>query len=100
MFDDQAQHIAYIIDTVKKRGEQVVEPTAEAEDAWVQQISRWPGSARRRSSRRARRATTTTKARAPAANMQNSPYAPGINAFNALLKEWRDADTLDGMTID
>ena len=32
--------------------------------------------------------------------MQNSPYAPGINAFNALLKDWRDADTLDGMTID
>ena len=31
--------------------------------------------------------------------MQNSPYAPGIIAFNSLLKDWRDADALDGMTI-
>ena len=30
-------------------------------------------------------------------NMQNSPYAPGINAFNALLKQWRDAGDLAGM---
>jgi hypothetical protein len=31
--------------------------------------------------------------------MQNSPYAPGINAFNAVLKEWRDAGDLAGMAV-
>ena len=37
MFDDQAVHVAHIIDTVKKRGKRVIEVTAEAEDAWVKQ---------------------------------------------------------------
>ena len=31
--------------------------------------------------------------------MQNSPYAPGINASSALLKEWRDNDRLEGTTL-
>jgi hypothetical protein len=31
--------------------------------------------------------------------MQNSPYAPGINAFNELLARWREAGTLEGMTL-
>ena len=38
MFDDQAVHVAYIVDTVKKRGKQAIEATADAEDAWVKQI--------------------------------------------------------------
>jgi hypothetical protein len=33
------------------------------------------------------------------ATMQNSPYAPGINAFNAVLKGWRDAGELAGMAL-
>ncbi len=32
-------------------------------------------------------------------NMQSSPYAPGINAFNALLKSWREAGELEGLTL-
>jgi hypothetical protein len=31
--------------------------------------------------------------------MQNSPYAPGINAFNDLLAEWRKKGDLEGMTL-
>jgi hypothetical protein len=31
--------------------------------------------------------------------MQNSPYAPGINAFNDELKRWRDAGDLEGMKL-
>ena len=38
MFDDQARHIAYIIKEVKARGAIAVEPTAEAEEAWVEVI--------------------------------------------------------------
>jgi hypothetical protein len=32
-------------------------------------------------------------------SMQNSPYAPGINAFNDLLAKWREAGSLEGMTL-
>jgi hypothetical protein len=31
--------------------------------------------------------------------MQNSPYAPGINAFNALLAEWRANGRFEGMQL-
>ena len=40
MFDDQAQHIAYIIAEAKKRGATEVEPTPEAQDAWVTTIKK------------------------------------------------------------
>ena len=31
--------------------------------------------------------------------MQNSPYAPGINAFNALLEQWRAKGDLEGLIL-
>jgi len=98
MFDDQAQHVAYIIEQVQRRGLKVIEPTAEAEDAWVQEIVGMAGSG----------ATAFLEECTPgyynregqgSANMQNSPYAPGINAFNKLLAAWREKDDLAGMDI-
>ena len=100
MFDDQAVHVAYIVDTVKKRGKQVVEATADAEDAWVKQIVALAGFGAQAFLEACTPGYYNREGKSAGANMQNSPYAPGINAFNALLKEWRDADTLDGMTID
>ena len=44
MFDDQAVHVSYIIDEVKKRGMQVVEVTPEAEEAWVAEIVQLAGT--------------------------------------------------------
>ncbi|WP_330254930.1 NAD(P)/FAD-dependent oxidoreductase [Nocardia sp. NBC_00565] len=38
MFEQQADHIAYIIAQAQARGATVVEPSREAEDAWVQTI--------------------------------------------------------------
>ncbi|MEM7078248.1 MAG: NAD(P)/FAD-dependent oxidoreductase [Pseudomonadota bacterium] len=102
MFDDQAVHVAYIIDEVAKRGKAAAEVTAEAEEEWVQQIISLAGMG----------ATAFLADCTPGyynregaidgksdVNMQNSPYAPGINAFNALLKTWRDAGELQGMTL-
>jgi cyclohexanone monooxygenase len=99
MFDDQAVHVAYIVDMVKKRGKQVVEATADAEDAWVQQIVALAGFGAQAFLESCTPGYYNHEGKSAGASMQNSPYAPGINAFNALLKEWRDADTLDGMTI-
>jgi cyclohexanone monooxygenase len=99
MFDDQAQHVAHIIKEVQQRGKRTVEPTAEAEEAWVQQIVAMAGSG----------ATAFLEECTPgyynregqgSANMQNSPYAPGINAFNALLKKWREDGDMEGMTLN
>jgi len=100
MFDDQAVHVSYIIDEVMARGKDTVEVTTEAEDAWVEEIVRLAGTG----------ATAFLEECTPGyynregtvksgATRQNSPYAPGINAFNALLERWRQAGDLDGMAL-
>ena len=100
MFDDQAVHVAYIIGAVKQRGLQVAEVTADAEAAWVAQIVELAGTGATAFLEQCtpgyynREGTTGS-----GASMQNSPYAPGINAFNALLKQWRDRDDLEGMQL-
>ncbi len=100
MFDDQAVHVSYIIDEVMSRGNQTVEVTEEAEDAWVQQIIALAGTGATAFLQECtpgyynREGTTTS-----GASMQNSPYAPGINAFNDLLKAWRDNGDMEGMTL-
>ncbi len=100
MFDDQAMHVSYIIEEVKKRGKQVVEVTRDAEEAWIQEIISRAGAG----------ATAFLEDCTPGyynregtvgrgANMQNSGYAPGLNVFNDLLQAWRDKGDLEGMEL-
>ena len=100
MFDDQAVHVSYVIDEVLSRGRATVEVTAEAEEAWVQEIVRLAGSGSTAFLEECtpgyyNREGTVSKGM----TMQNSPYAPGINAFNALLAQWRDRGDLEGMEL-
>ena len=100
MFDDQAAHIAYIVREVQQRGKRVVEVTPEAEQAWVAEIRRLavnnhdfqeactPGYYNNEG--------LLEKAEG---SLAAEVYAPGINAFNALLAKWREAGTLEGMTL-
>ena len=102
MFDDQAVHVAYIVDEVKKRGARVVEVTPEAEDAWVNQIVALAAAGAAGAGAFLEQCTPgyyNREGKSANANMQNSPYAPGINAFNAVLKEWRDTGDLAGMEL-
>lgn len=100
MFDDQAAHVSHIIQEVKKRGKQCIEVTQDAEETWVQEIRRLanhgvraflqectPGYYNREGSL------------GENDNGLFSNYSPGINAFNRLLKEWRDKGDLNGMAL-
>ncbi|MEM7099728.1 MAG: NAD(P)/FAD-dependent oxidoreductase [Pseudomonadota bacterium] len=100
MFDDQAVHVSYIIDQVLTGEHDTIEVTPEAEEEWVQQIVALAGTG----------ATAFLEDCTPGyynregqtakgASMQNSPYAPGINAFNDLLAKWREAGDMRGMTL-
>jgi cyclohexanone monooxygenase len=100
MFDDQAQHISYIVREVQQRGKRVAEVTPEAEAAWVAEIRRLAIS-----NRDYQEACTPgyynnegllDKAEG---SLASEVYAPGINAFNALLAEWREAGDLPGMLL-
>ncbi len=101
MFDDQARHIAYIIREVQQRGKKTVDVTPAAESAWVAEVRRLAVN-----NRDFQEACTPgyynnegllEKAEG---SLVLEVYAPGINAFNALLAEWRAAGNLDGMALN
>ncbi len=99
MLDDQAQHIAYIINETKKRG-RYSQPTEEAEAEWVATIRRLavmntaffesctPGYYNNEGQLATR-----------GGGLNGEAYAPGANAFNALLAEWRAKGDLEGLEI-
>ncbi len=99
MFDDQAVHVSYIINEVLARGKTAVEVTEEAEQAWVEQIVNLAGTGAQAFLEQCTPGYYNREGKGSGGNMQNSPYAPGINAFNALLAQWREKGTLEGMKL-
>jgi len=101
MFDDQAVHVAFIVDEVLKRGKEVVEVTTEAEQAWIDEIVRLAGSGTAAAAflEECTPGYYNREGQGRGASMQNSPYTPGINAFNALLAKWREQGDFEGMTL-
>ena len=100
MFDDQAVHVSYIIDEVQKRGATTIEVDAEAEKAWVEEIVRLAGGGNAEFLEACTPGYYNREGQVgKGVSMQNSLYAPGINAFNDLLARWRETGTLEGMTL-
>lgn len=97
MFDDQAQHIAYIIAEARKRGVTEVEPAPEAQDAWVSTIKKL--SVVNRAYLESCTPGYYNNEGDVAGGQAGQTYAPGINAFNALLADWRNAGELEGLTL-
>ncbi|MCS5571929.1 MAG: NAD(P)/FAD-dependent oxidoreductase [Pseudomonadales bacterium] len=94
--DEQAQHIGYIIKTCTERGIKTVQPTQEAEDAWVQEIIDLS-----RISDSFQEACTpgyyNNEGQANPASRQNSAYGKGPNKFFAKMKAWREEGLLSGL---
>ena len=99
MFDDQAVHVAYVVDEVKRRGKQVAEVTAEAEERWVAEIVSLAGMGATAFLEQCTPGYYNREGKGTQGNMQNSAYAPGINAFNALLAQWREQGDMQGMEL-
>jgi cyclohexanone monooxygenase len=99
MFDDQAVHVGYIIEEVGKRGMTTVEATEDAEQAWVEQIVALAGTGAAAFLEECTPGYYNREGQG-STSMQNSPYAPGINAFNALLADWREKGDLEGMALN
>ena len=104
MFDDQAIHVSAIINEVKARGAQVAEVTAQAEQEWVDEILKLAAANAGGAGAFLQECTPGYYNREGAGAglggvSQNSPYAPGINAFNALLASWREEGQLAGYEL-
>ena len=101
MFDDQARHIAYILAESIARGARTVEPTAEAQDAWVAQLT--PPSSGSDGSGGFLDACTpgyyNNEGRSTGTNSFLGAYPRGIGAFNQLLEDWRERGNLDGLEL-
>jgi len=98
MFDEQARHVAYIIKEVKARGAVAVEPTLEAEEAWVELIRKLAIT-----NRDYQNACTpgyyNNEGGKPSGGLNGQTFTPGVNKFNALLAEWRAEGELKGLQL-
>lgn len=101
MFEQQARHIAYIIAEAQNRGATTVEPSREAQDAWVAtvrelaidnsafELSCTPGY-------------YNNEGRGGAVgngSFLGDFYSPGFYAFDELIAEWRATGDLDGLEL-
>jgi cyclohexanone monooxygenase len=101
MFEQQAQHIAYIIAEAQKRGATTVEPSQDGQDAWVRtvrelsidnsafELSCTPGY-------------YNNEGRGGAENngsFLGDFYSPGFYAFDELIAQWRATGDLDGLEL-
>ena len=101
VLDDQAQHVSYIIRQVMDRGARYAQPTKEAETEWVDEIKRLSVVA-------ARFLAACTPGyynneghfgEPGSSSLGAGAYAPGINAFNALMAKWREQGDLEGLEL-
>ena len=101
MFEQQAEHIAYIIAEAQNRGAAVVEPAQEAQDNWVHtvrelaidnsafEMSCTPGY-------------YNNEGRGGAVRngaFLGDFYSPGFYAFDELIAAWRDSGDLEGLEL-
>ena len=96
MIDEQSQHITYVIDQVIKRNLDTVEPTEEAENAWVEEVE----NAARGRSRYLAECTPgyyNNEGQENPLGLRNSQYWRGPMAFLSLVKRWRDEGNLEGL---
>jgi cyclohexanone monooxygenase len=101
VLDDQAQHVSYIIKEVMDRGARYSQPSKEAESEWVAEILRLSVVA-------ARFLASCTPGyynneghfgEPGSGGLGAGAYAPGINAFNALMAKWREKGDLEGLEL-
>ena len=97
MFDEQAKHIAYIIGETVRRNASTVEPSQEAQDAWVDVI-------------RGLQTTGSSFLADCTPGYYNNEgdrtesqflgaYTPGLLRFTRLMEEWRSTGRMEGLEL-
>ena len=97
--NEQARHVAHMVTETKARGAQVLEPTPEAEDAYVQEVR----SLARMGQRYYSECTPGYyNSEGQAGNRQgffSDMYGAGPLVFFEVLKAWRAAGDLKGLSL-
>jgi cyclohexanone monooxygenase len=99
MYDQQGRHHAYIIGEAMKRGAKTVEPSAEAEAAWVSHVREtfyydgdfWAQCTPGYNNNEGVASNRYT--------IFGDMYGPGYNAFDDLIRAWREEGSMAGMEM-
>ncbi|MGH7806285.1 MAG: flavin-containing monooxygenase [Candidatus Binatia bacterium] len=101
MFDEQAQHIAFLIAETIDRGATTIEPSEEGQQAWCDVIAGFGAvTAALGFFESCTPGYYNNEGQSGSGGLGSGVYAAGINAFNKLLVEWREQRDLDGMELD
>ncbi|WP_157216599.1 flavin-containing monooxygenase [Flavisphingomonas formosensis] len=91
-------HIAHIIAETRARGAHVVEVTQDAEQAWCDTIVRMAVPAAR-FNEECTPSYRNNEGKMTEADLRSSFYGGGSVGYSALLEQWRDAGTLEGLAL-
>jgi cyclohexanone monooxygenase len=99
MYDQQGRHIAHIVSQAMARGAQSVEPSAEGEAAWVRTIKEnllldkpfWESCTPGYNNNEGLEVDRYT--------IFGEPYGPGYDAFDDLIRGWRDEGSMAGLVL-
>ena len=100
VLDDQAQHIAYIIQELKRRRATSVQPSLQAEADWVAEIRRLAlNNARYYEACTPGYYNNEGQVSAQGGGLNTEAYGLGANAFNDLMAAWRAEGDLQGLEL-
>ncbi|MGE3690084.1 MAG: flavin-containing monooxygenase [Novosphingobium sp.] len=97
-FNRQVEHIAYIIDATRKRGGQVVEPTQEAQDAYVRHFQEIEADTSALIAECTPSYYSNEGDKQPAWLLLRA-YGHGWDAFQKMLADWRNRGDMAGLEI-
>jgi cyclohexanone monooxygenase len=94
--DEQTKHMAYIIQQCLERGIETVQPTQQAEDAWVDEIVS-SGDDRRAFLQACTPSVFNHEGKRSRSTELNDLYAKGPMVYIKLLEEWRAGGKMQGL---
>ncbi|WP_341197865.1 NAD(P)/FAD-dependent oxidoreductase [Hyphomonas chukchiensis] len=98
LLDEQARQIAYLVTEAQKRQARVFEVTAEAEEAWVDEIVR-KSALREKFLEECTPGYYNNEGKQGAIARQNTSYGAGPNAYFAVLEGWRKGGEMEGLAL-
>jgi cyclohexanone monooxygenase len=98
MINEQSKHIAYVIKSAVERQARTVEPSQEAEDAWVDTIVKL-SVMREQFLKECTPGYYNNEGRVETMSKKNTSYGAGPVAFTKVLEEWRAAGDLKGLEL-
>ncbi|KIW81105.1 hypothetical protein Z517_04128 [Fonsecaea pedrosoi CBS 271.37] len=91
-------HLIYLMEQFKKRHIKSIEPSVEAEAAWVAETVEL-GKSRGDFLKECTPGYLNDEGVVNEVTLRNQPYGGGAPKFNQMLREWREADRMEGMLI-